>query len=72
MHKWKYYGERVYVVWREPGFLPGTKVTKGKHVLSERECLRCGIKERRKFFENLDGTCAVVGWEKINENNEQQ
>lgn len=65
LHKWKNHGEKVLIVWKEPGFIPGTKVEKRKHVLSERECLRCGIKEKRKFSENLDGTQAAAGWERV-------
>lgn len=70
LHKWRNYGERVLVHWKEPGFLPGTKVKKQKYVLSERKCLRCGIREKRKFFENLDGTSAVAGWERPKEKRE--
>jgi hypothetical protein len=43
--------------------IPGTKAEKRKHVLSERECLRCGVKMKRVFSENLDGTQAATGWE---------
>jgi hypothetical protein len=35
-------------------------------VHSERMCLRCGIKERRRFAENRDGSQAAIGWERIN------
>jgi len=66
-HRWRNYGERVLIVWKEPGFLPGTKQERRKHVFSERECLRCGIKEKRKFSENIDGTLAAIGWEIIEE-----
>jgi hypothetical protein len=34
-------------------------------VFSERECLRCGIKEKRLFSENIDGTLAATGWKRI-------
>jgi hypothetical protein len=47
---------------------PGTKDEKRKRVFSERECLRCGIKERRLFSENLDGTQAAAGWEIVEDN----
>ena len=64
-HKWKNFGDRVVVVWREPGLLIGTKVTKMKRVYCDRECLRCGIRETRKFVENIDGTIAAAGWKQI-------
>lgn len=38
-----------------------------KMVYCKRECLRCGIKEKRKFSENIDGTLAAAGWERIEE-----
>jgi hypothetical protein len=56
----------VLVVWKEPGLLPGTKVNKRKHVFSERECLRCGRKERRQFSENIDGSYVISGIEIVN------
>jgi len=67
LHKWRYYGEKVLIVWKEPGFIPGTKKEMRKMVYCKRECLRCGIKEKRKFFENIDGTLAAAGWERIEE-----
>jgi len=66
-HRWRDYGERVLLIWKEPGLLPGTKQERRKHVFSERECLWCGIKEKRKFSENVDGTLAAAGWEIIEE-----
>ena len=54
LHKWRYYGEKVLIVWKEPGFIPGTKKEMRKMVYCKRECLRCGIKEKRKFSENID------------------
>ncbi|MGB9135385.1 MAG: hypothetical protein WCC63_07395 [Candidatus Bathyarchaeia archaeon] len=65
VHKWRNYGARVLVVWKEPGLLPGTKAERRKHVLSERECLCCGVKMKRTFSENLDGTQAATGWELV-------
>jgi hypothetical protein len=62
-HKWRNYGAWVLIAWKEPGFIPGTKVERQKHVFSERECLRCGVKMKRTFSENLDGTQAATGWE---------
>jgi hypothetical protein len=69
LHKWRNYGQRVIVAWEEPGLLPGTRVKKSKQVLSQRECLRCGLKEKRKFNENLDGTQAVAGWKREEDSN---
>jgi hypothetical protein len=71
-HKWRNFGDRVVLVWREPGLLIGTKVTKTKRVYCNRECLRCGIRETRKFIENIDGTMAADGWKQTGEdmNNE--
>ncbi|MCK4478168.1 hypothetical protein KAU88_06545 [Candidatus Bathyarchaeota archaeon] len=66
-HRWRDYGERVLLIWKEPGLLPGTKQGRRKHVFSERGCLRCGIKEKRKFSENVDGTLAAAGWEIVEE-----
>ncbi|MCK4498272.1 hypothetical protein KAH85_03080 [Candidatus Bathyarchaeota archaeon] len=65
LHKWREHGKRVLVVWKEPGLLPGTKVQKRKHVSSERECLRCRIKERRKFSENIEGFYTISGIERV-------
>jgi hypothetical protein len=63
MHKWRDYGESVLIVWKEPGFIPGVKTERRKNVLSLRECPRCGVKQKRIFSENIDGTMAAVGWE---------
>ena len=60
-------GEQALIVWNEPGFIPGTKKEIRKYVFCERKCLRCGIKEKRKFSENIDGTLATAGWERIEE-----
>jgi len=65
LHKWRNYGERVLIAWEEPGFIIGTKKKIWKYVFSERECLRCGIKEKRLFSENIDGTLAAAGWKRI-------
>jgi len=67
IHKWKNYGKHVLIAWKELGFFLGTEEEKCKYVFSERECLRCGIKEKRRFSENLDGTLAAAGWERIEE-----
>jgi hypothetical protein len=68
IHKWKNYGKHVLITWKEPGFVPGIKREVWKYVFSERECLRCGIKEKRRFSENLDGTLAAAGWKRIEKN----
>jgi hypothetical protein len=67
LHKWKNFGEKVVITWREPGILPGLKENKSKQVFTERMCLRCGIKQKRKFFDNIDGTHSAAGWETIEE-----
>ena len=67
VHKWRNFGKKALVSWKEPGFLPGTKVNKRKYVFCERECLICGMKQRRKFSENIDDTLAIIGWENIEE-----
>lgn len=67
LHKWKNQGEVVLITWKEPGFFPGTTTKVRKYVHSERMCSRCGTKEKRKFAENIDGTLAAVGWERIGE-----
>jgi len=66
-HKWKNYGDIVLITWKEPGFVPGTTQKIQKHAYSERMCSRCGIKERRKFRDNVDGTKASVGWDRLNQ-----
>jgi hypothetical protein len=62
MHRWRNYGESVHIIWKEPGFIPGLKTRRHKHVLSQRECSRCGVKQKRIFSENIDGTMAAAGW----------
>jgi len=57
----------VKISWKEPGFVPATTEKIEKYVHSERMCLRCGIKERRKFAGNRDGSQAAVGWERISD-----
>jgi len=65
LHKWKNFGKQVLITWQEPGLLPLTKKDMQKYVFCERECLRCGIREKRKFLENIDGTLGAAGWEKV-------
>lgn len=70
LHRWRNYGKRELITWKEPGLFPGTKEENVKYVFCERECLWCGIKEKRMFSENLDGTLAAAGWERIEESEE--
>ena len=70
IHKWKNHGSPVLVVWKEPGLFPGTKVRKKKYVFAKRECLRCGIREERKFSETIDGEIEITGCERIQGSNE--
>jgi hypothetical protein len=65
LHKWKNYGEIVKISWKEPGFVPSTTTKIEKYVQSERMCLRCGIKEKRIYAGNPDGSQAAIGWEII-------
>jgi hypothetical protein len=53
------------IIWAESGLIPGTHREIRKHVFCERECLRCGVKEKRKFSENMDGTKSAAGWDRI-------
>lgn len=59
----------MLIVWKEPGFIIGTKKEIRKYVFSERKCLWCGIKEKRLFFENVDGTLSAAGWERRKQGN---
>jgi hypothetical protein len=70
LHKWRNYGEEKILTWEEPGFVPGTrqKIQKLRH--TERECSRCGTKQKRIYIENLDGTKAPGGWEAIEQKKE--
>jgi hypothetical protein len=72
LHKWRNYGDRVLISFKEPGIIPGIKREERKHVYCERECLRCGIKEKRKFTDNIDGTLAPIGWVRIVEADEDK
>jgi hypothetical protein len=65
LHRWKNYGEIVKISWKEPGFVPSTTEKIEKYVHSERMCLRCGMKEKRIYAGNRDGSQAAVGWEII-------
>jgi hypothetical protein len=43
--------------------LDGAFSTRSEAVYEGRECKRCGMKLRRKFVTNSDGTLSCVGWE---------
>ena len=65
-HKWQNYGDEVVVSWKEPAYHMGRATWLESHdeaVYEGRECKRCGMKLRRKFVENSDGTFSCVGWE---------
>lgn len=80
LHKWEDYGDEVQVFWNEPQLLAGTPSVrndsdvdvKSKVVHSKRQCLRCGMKLKRKFLINPDGTVSVAGWELDNEEIQQK
>jgi hypothetical protein len=65
---WRSYAHFV----QRAGIIPGIKREERKHVYCERECLRCGIKEKRKFTDNIDGTLAPIGWVRIVEADEDK
>ena len=60
-HRWENYGEERQIFWQEPGFVYGL-TTKSKVVYEKRRCLRCGVKLKRIFSTNPDGTLSSVGW----------
>lgn len=60
-HKWKNYGGEVQIFWQEPGLIYGL-TTESKMVYEKRQCLRCGVKFKRIFSTNPDGTMSSVGW----------
>jgi hypothetical protein len=60
-HKWENYGEERQIFWQEPGLIYGLS-TKSKVVYEKRRCLRCGVKLKRIFSTNPDGTLSSVGW----------
>ena len=67
-HKWENYGEERQIFWQEPGFIYGL-TTKSKVVYDKRRCLRCGVKLKRIFPTNPDGTLSSVGWTPDTEGN---
>jgi hypothetical protein len=60
-HKWEDYGKEVQIFWQEPGLVYGL-TTKSKMVHEKRRCLRCGVRLKRVFTPNPDGTMGSVGW----------
>jgi hypothetical protein len=77
-HKWRNYGDEVEVFWQEPDNVrtrTSPRVRYASHhetVYEGRECKRCGIKLRRKFVTNPDGTLSCVGWEPDTEGTDKQ
>jgi hypothetical protein len=65
LHKWRGYGDQVLIVWKEPGFVPGTLKKMQRYVYAERECTRCGTREKRKLIQNADATWSAIGWQRI-------
>jgi len=70
LHKWESYGDIVQVFWKEPSIVVGGRArgvldseSKSKAVYSKRQCLRCGVKLKRKLLHNPDGTASAFGWE---------
>jgi hypothetical protein len=73
LHKWRNCGDIVQVSWQEEGLVVAPRQerlsgvlyseAKSKAVYSKRQCLRCGMKLKRKFWENSDGTISCSGWE---------
>lgn len=68
-HKWQNYGNKVEIFWEEPPLGVGfrRKERRSKTVHEKCACKRCGVKLRRKFANNSDGTLSCVGWEPDNE-----
>jgi hypothetical protein len=71
IHKWRDYGDQVIVAWKEPGIIFGLKATRMKRVYCDRECVRCSVKETRKFYENINGTLAPAGWQRVPEDDKK-
>jgi len=71
LHKWKNYGKLVQIFWQEKGFVWGL-TTKSRVVNEKRECLRCGVKLKRKFITNPDGTLSCIGWESDTETTQSE
>jgi len=77
LHKWRNYGESVVVTWKEHIHDSRHRITRtgirsrsrteSKQVFTNRECLRCGIRMKRRLVRNSDGTLSSFGWEPISE-----
>jgi len=68
LHKWRNFGEPVVITWKEPGLIvPSSHITQTRTVLTEKECLRCGIRMKRRLINNPDGTLSCIGWDPIPE-----
>jgi hypothetical protein len=68
LHKWRNYGESVVITWKEPGVIfPKSYTTQSREVLTKRECLRCGLRVKRRLVNNPDGTLSCVGWETLSD-----
>ncbi len=68
LHKWRNFGEPVVITWKEPGLIvPSSHITQSRKVLTEKECLRCGIRMKRRLINNPDGTLSCIGWDPIQE-----
>ncbi|NIR87594.1 hypothetical protein GWO13_08585 [Candidatus Bathyarchaeota archaeon] len=35
--------------------------------MTKRECLRCGVRVKRRLVKNRDGTLSCVGWDVLSE-----
>jgi hypothetical protein len=70
-HEWRDYGERVLVRWKELTVLEDrthphvSRLKKEDVVFTRRECLRCGLQQKRKFAKNKDGMWEVAGFETV-------
>jgi hypothetical protein len=68
LHKWRDFGESVVITWKEPAVIktPYEKFTqKSRKVFTRKKCLRCGIKMKRRFVGNPNGTSSCIGWEPL-------
>jgi len=68
LHRWKNYGNKVEVFWEMPPVSPmrfGGRVRerRSETVYEKCVCKRCGVKLKRIFTTNSDGTLSCVGWE---------
>ena len=79
-HKWQNTGNAVEVFWQEPAHIKADTVrpsgvlqawTEKHHevVYEGKQCKRCGMRLRRKFSTDSDGTLSCAGWEPETEEN---